>query len=130
MHSPRMPALYAAMMWRSFARLRECLSPALRSFGMVLSMDNQKQIEQAFLGAGWRIFASQPSYPIVGNTGDLSITAHGSCVENGAPYFELVDRRRVVSYWVGEIVAPGRAAELLEENGGPPEEGRGNPYNR
>jgi hypothetical protein len=44
------------------------------------------------------------------------------------PAFELLDRRRVMTYWVRVIPTPRQAAVLLEEYGGPPEEERGNPY--
>ncbi len=39
--------------------------------------------------------------------------------------FELVDRRRVLSYWVRVIPTPQQAAVLLEEQGGLPKEERG-----
>ena len=45
------------------------------------------------------------------------------------PAFELVDGRRIMSYyWVRVIITPQQAAVLLEERGGPPEEERGNPH--
>ena len=44
------------------------------------------------------------------------------------PALELLDRRRVMSYWVRVIPTPRQAAVLLEECGGLPEEERGKPY--
>jgi hypothetical protein len=46
------------------------------------------------------------------------------------PAFELLDRRRVVTHWVGVIPTPRQAAVLLEEHGGLPDEERGNPHNK
>ena len=68
-------------------------------------------------------------YPIVGNVGDLSITAHEQYAEPDNPVFELVDSRRVLSYWVRVIPTPRVGAVLVDKHGGPPEEERGNPYN-
>jgi hypothetical protein len=65
---------------------------------------------------------------MVGNRGKLSILAYESCVGAYDPAFELLDRRRVMTYWVRVIPTPRQAAVLLEEYGGPPEEERGNPY--
>jgi hypothetical protein len=41
------------------------------------------------------------------------------------PSFELLDRRRLVTYWIGMIPTPQEASVLLEEHGGLPEEERG-----
>jgi hypothetical protein len=67
-------------------------------------------------------------YPLVGNSEDLSIVTHEQYAQTDDPAFELVDRRRVVTYWVRVIPTPRQAAVLLEERGGMPEEERGNPY--
>ena len=67
-------------------------------------------------------------YPLVGNAGDLSIVAHQQYAQTDDPAFELVDGRRILSYWVRVIVTPQQAADLLEEHGGLPEEERGNPH--
>ncbi len=88
----------------------------------------REEIEQGFISAGWQIADPYSRYPLVGNSGDLSIVAHESYAETDDPVFELVDRRRVLSYWVRVIPTPRQAAELLEEHGGLPEEKRGNPY--
>jgi len=59
-------------------------------------------------------------YPLVGNAGDLSIVAHQQYAQTDDPAFELVDGRRILSYWVRVIVTPQQAADLLEERGGLP----------
>jgi hypothetical protein len=46
------------------------------------------------------------------------------------PVSEIVDGRRMLSYWVRVIITPRQAAVLLDERGGPPEEERGNPPKR
>lgn len=87
----------------------------------------REDIERGFIGAGWEV-PGPSRYPLVGNSGSQSITAHEQYAETDDPMFELVDRRRVLSYWVRVIPTPRQAAVLLEEHGGPPEEERGNPY--
>lgn len=89
----------------------------------------REEIEQGFVGAQWEV-PGPSRYPVVGNAGDLSIVAHEQYAESDDPAFELVDGRRVVSYWVRVIPTPRQAAVLLEERGGPPEEERGNPHKR
>ncbi len=94
-------------------------------------MMTREEIERGFVDNGWEVdkhFARY--YPLVGNAGDLSIIAHESYTRTDDPVFELVDRRRVLSYWVRAIPTPRQAAVLLEEHGGLPEEERGNPYKR
>jgi hypothetical protein len=63
---------------------------------------------------------------MVGNCGKLSILAYESCMGTNDPAFELLDRRHLLTYWVGVIPTPRQATVLLEEHGGPPEEERGN----
>ncbi len=65
---------------------------------------------------------------LVGNCGKLSILAYGSVIATDDPAFELLDRRRLLTYWVRAIPTPRQAAVLLEEHGGLPEEERGNPH--
>jgi hypothetical protein len=69
--------------------------------------------------------AGSSQYPLVGNAEDLAIVAHEQYAQTDDPAFELVDGRRVVSYWVRVIPTPRQAAVLLEEQGGLPEEERG-----
>ena len=87
----------------------------------------REEIERGFVEAGWEV-PGFSKYPVVGNAGDLSIVAHDQYAETDDPAFELVDGRRVVSYWVRVIPPPRQAAVLLEEHGGLPEEERDNPY--
>ena len=79
---------------------------------------NQEEIARGFLGAGWEVVA--PSWPhlLVGNAGELSILAYRSLAETDDPVFELLDRRRNVTYWVRVIPTPRLAKVLLEEHGG------------
>ena len=79
---------------------------------------NHEEIARGFLGAGWEVVA--PSWPhlIVGNASELSILAYRSLAETDDPVFELLDRRRNVTYWVRVIPTPRLAKVLLEEHGG------------
>ena len=61
----------------------------------------------------------------MGNCGKLSIRAYESSMGTDDPAFELLDRRRAVTYCVRTITTPHQAAVLLEEHGGLPEEKRG-----
>ena len=91
---------------------------------MTEELERLFQIERAFIDAGWEI-AGPLRYPIVGSSGDdLSITAHEQYAETDDPAFELVDSRRVMSYWVRVVPTPHVAAVLIENHGGPPEEER------
>lgn len=67
----------------------------------------REEIERGFVGAGWEV-PGPSRYPVVGNAGDLSIVAHEQYAATDDPAFELVDGRRVVSYWVRVIPTPGR----------------------
>jgi hypothetical protein len=87
----------------------------------------REEIERGFVSGGWEV-PGPSRYPLVGNSGSLSITAHQQYAETNDPVFELVDRRWVLSYWVRVIPTPRQAAVLLDEHAGPPEEERGNPY--
>ena len=86
-----------------------------------------EEIERGFIDAGWEV-PGPSRYPLVGNSDYSSIVAHEQYAETDDPVFELVDRRRGLSYWVRVIPTPRQAAVLLEEHGGLPEEERGNPY--
>jgi hypothetical protein len=85
-----------------------------------------REIERGFVGAGWRVTDDASGHLTVGNCGKLSILAYESCIRMDDPAFELLDRRRVTTYWVKVIPTPHQAAVLLEEHGGLPEEQQGN----
>lgn len=78
--------------------------------------------------AGWELDGTFSEHLVIGNAGDLCVIVPawvwGSC----GPVFELHDVEKNLSYWVMEIPTPQKAAELLREHGGPPEEKRGIPY--
>jgi hypothetical protein len=67
---------------------------------------------------------------MVGNCGKLSILAYESSIGADDSAFELLDRRRVLTYWVRVIPTPRQAAVLLEEHGGLPQEERGRPHKK
>jgi hypothetical protein len=58
----------------------------------------------------------------------VSILAHKWVWEVDKPVFELSGDGEGLTYWIDAIPTPERARQLLEENGGPSEEERGNPY--
>src|SRR5215210_603749 len=79
---------------------------------------NREEIKRGFIGAGWEV--AEPSWPhlVVGNAGNLSILAYRSLAEIDDPVFELLDRRRNVTYWARVIPTPRLAMVLLEKHGG------------
>ena len=82
-------------------------------------MTPTKQIEQDLTEAGWQIDGGFSAYLIVGHDGyNVSILAHNWVWDVNKPIFEL------------RIPTPQQARQLLEENGGPSEEERGNPYKK
>ena len=86
------------------------------------------------MGAGWGVPGTS-RYPVVGNSGELSIVAHERYARNAKAdddpaVFELVDRRRVIGYWTRGVPTSRQAAVLLDEHGGPPEEEPGKPPQR
>jgi hypothetical protein len=86
---------------------------------------NRREIEQGFVGAGWRVTDDSSEHLMVGNCGKLSILAYESFMGTDDPSFELLDRRHLLTYWVRVIPTPRQAAVLLEDHGGLPEEERG-----
>ncbi len=102
----------------------ESLAKGLR--GKRRTPTDQRVIERGFVDAGWRVIDDSSRRLMVGNRGKLSILAYESCMGADDPAFELLDRRRMVTYWVRVIPTPRQAAVLLEEHGGLPEEERGN----
>jgi hypothetical protein len=93
-------------------------------------MNPTKHIEQALTEAGWKIEGDFSEHLIVGHDGHVSILAHSWVWEKARHVFELSDERTERVYWVHAIPTPWQAKLLLGENGGPPEEERGNPYNK
>ena len=92
-------------------------------------MTAARQLEQALTEAGWQIDDGFSGYLIVGHDGyEVSILAHNWAWNMDKPVFELSDDEGDLTYWIDAIRTPRQARELLEENGGPSEEERGNPY--
>ena len=92
-------------------------------------MPPTKHIEQALTEAGWQIDGGFSAYLIVGHDGyDVSIIAHNWAWNMDKPVFELSSDGEDLTYWIDAIPTPKHARELLEENGGPSEEERGNTY--
>jgi hypothetical protein len=85
------------------------------------------EIELGFVSAGWRVADDSSEHLLVGNCGKLSILAYESVIGADDPSFELLDRGRVLTYWVKVIPTPRQAGVLLEEHGGLPGEERGHP---
>ena len=93
-----------------------------------------EEIERSFMRAGWEV-PGPTRYPLVGNAGELSITAYAQYAvaaddicRSRRRSAAIVDRRRAMSYWVRVIPSPRVAAVLIEKHGGAPEEEWGNPY--
>jgi hypothetical protein len=103
----------------AFGFLAVCLTKVCLTKNEEDTNITREEIERGFVDAGWEVPGSS-QYPIVGNAEDLSIVAHEQYAETDDPAFELVDRRRVVGYWVRVIPTPRQAAVLLEEHGGLP----------
>ena len=88
-----------------------------------------KQLEQALTEAGWQIDGGFSAYLLVGHDGyEVSILAHNWVWTLDKPIFELSGDGEDLTYWIDAIPTPQQARQLLEENGGPSEEERGNPY--
>ena len=92
-------------------------------------MTPTKHIERALTEAGWQIDGGFSAYLIVGEDGyDVSILAHNWVWDMDKPVFELSSDGEDLTYWIDAIPTPKQARKLIEENGGPSEEERGNPY--
>ena len=77
--------------------------------------------------AGWKVDAGFLDQLVIGYDSVVSLLAYPSLWDDGDPAFEISHEEKNTTYWVREIPTPRRAIELIEENGGPPEEERGNP---
>ena len=88
---------------------------------------NRKKIEQVMQEAGWKLDAGFLDKLVIGHDSVVSLLAYPGAWEDDDPSFEISHESKEATYWVREIPTPQRAAELIEENGGPPEEERGKP---
>ena len=88
---------------------------------------DQEEIEQHFANAGWDLDGSFAEHLIIGYSAEnISLLAHKEAWQTDDPLFEIIDHKRLLSYWVREVPTPDQAAKLLEEFGHPPDEaGRG-----
>ncbi len=91
---------------------------------------SRERIERAMEQAGWKLDAGFDDKLVVGHDSVVSILAYPWAWEAEDPVFEISHETKNTTYWVREIPVPRRAVELVEENGGPPEEERGNPRNQ
>ncbi len=89
---------------------------------------SRQEIERAMEEAGWRLDSGFAEHLIIGYDDHASILVPHWVWGMDNPVFEPFNEQKDITYWVHEIPTPRRAAELLEEHGGPPEEERGNPY--
>ena len=85
----------------------------------------REEIERAMEEAGWKLDAGFVEELVIGHDSVVSILAYPWAWEDDDPAFEIYHEVKNTTYWVRQIPAPGRAIELIEENGGPPEEERG-----
>lgn len=85
----------------------------------------REEIERAMEEAGWKLDAGFVDEIVVGHDGSVSILAYPWAWEADDPAFELSHELRGTTYWVREVPSLRRAVELVEGNGGPPEEERG-----
>ena len=86
---------------------------------------SREEIERAMEEAGWKVDAGFVDHLVVGHDGVVSILAYPWAWEADDPAFEISHEVKNTTYWVREIPNLGRAVELVEANGGPPEEERG-----
>ena len=83
---------------------------------------NQEEIEQKFARAGWELDGGFYEHLVIGYTEDLSILAYRDTWETDTPQFQLCDHKNDLGCWVGDILTPQQAAELLRERGEPLDE--------
>ena len=88
---------------------------------------DREAIERAIQEAGWKLDAGFLDALVVGHASVVSILVYPWAWEDDDPAFEISHEFKNTTYWVREIPTPQRAVELIEENGGPPEEERGSP---
>ncbi len=88
---------------------------------------SRERIEQAMKEAGWKLDAGFVDHLVVGHDTVVSILAYPWSWEADDPAFEISHEEKDITYWVRGVPTPQRAIQLIEENGGPPEEERGKP---
>ena len=85
----------------------------------------REEIERAMEEAGWKLDAGFVEELVIGHDSVVSILAYPWAWEDDDPAFEISHEVEDATYWVRQIPTPMRALELIEKNGGPPEEERG-----
>lgn len=88
----------------------------------------REKLHKEVASAGWEPNGTFSEHLVIGNRGDLCLIIPSWVEVSNDPVYELHDVARNVSYWVREIPSPAKAAEILQEHGGPPEEEWGNPH--
>ena len=83
-----------------------------------------KELEQRIASAGWEIDDGFSGHLVIGNDSinNVSIVAYLDGWDSDDPLFELLDHEKDVAYWVRDVPTPQQAAQMLQENGEPPEE--------
>ena len=89
---------------------------------------SREEIERVMQEAGWKLDAGFVDHLVVGHDSVVSILAYPWAWEGEDPAFEISHEAKDATYWVRGVPTPRRAIELIEENGGPPEEERGKPH--
>lgn len=89
---------------------------------------SREAIERAMEEAGWKVDAGFVDHLVVGHDSIVSLLAYPWAWEADDPAFEISHEEKDTTYWVREVPTPPRAIQLIEENGGPPEEERGKPH--
>jgi hypothetical protein len=83
-----------------------------------------KELEQRIASAGWEIDDGFSGHLVIGDdsSNNVSIVAYLDGWDSDDPLFELLDHETDVAYWVRDVPTPQQAAQMLQENGKPPEE--------
>jgi len=83
-----------------------------------------KELEQRIASVGWEIDDGFSGHLVIGDdsSNNVSIVAYLDGWDSDDPLFELLDHEMDVAYWVRDVPTPQQAAQMLQENGKPPEE--------
>jgi hypothetical protein len=83
-----------------------------------------KELEQRIASVGWEIDDGFSGHLVIGDdsSNNVSIVAYLDGWDSDDPFFELLDHETDVAYWVRDVPTPQQAAQMLQENGKPPEE--------